>query len=197
MIHSNANTYNYHSKKIMLSNIPNHILQTQRIMKLNKNSKMLTNDFDSNDEDINQIYPYTGDLKDKIYQTIYGSSYINNEINTKKNHSNDKFNRFNYLKRIILPFDLNSTIILENKNILKQIIKKELENKKIKYIFKKNKCTCWKNDSKLIIQIINIDEENNCYTINFHIKKQNNNFFNLLFCKEFFKNIIYKYKLNK
>ena len=91
-------------------------------------------------------------------------------------------------------FDLNTVIFVNDRKRFNLVVNKELENKKIKYIFKNNKYLCWRNDNKLMIQLLKIGK--NCYAINMHIIKQSN-FFNIVFLKEFFKNIVNKYNLNK
>ena len=104
-----------------------------------------------------------------------------------------EFKKFNYYKKDgYIPFDLNNIVLIDNKNILNQKIKKELEYKNIKYTIKNNKYICWRKDSKLIFDIKKIDESNNCHVINVNISKQKKNFFNISFCKEFFKNIVNK-----
>ena len=87
-----------------------------------------------------------------------------------------------------LPLDLINIFIVDN-SVLKRVINKELESKKIKYFNKNNKYLCWKNDNKVMFEIKEIDEIINCFIIIIEPSKQKNNFFNISFWKEFLSNI--------
>lgn len=193
-IFSKANIYN-NSNKLILNNMPNYILNTQKQFKYIRKRKIINNDFGNTTDDF-LGKSFVDSHQDKMNQTTFDSydlNYNNNYI--KNNISNNKCNKIIFPKKIsYTSFDLNTVIYINDKKRLNLVINKELENKKIKYIFKNNKYLCWRNDNKLMIQLIKIG--NNCYAINMHIIKQSN-FFNVVFLKEFFKNIVNKYKLNK
>lgn len=193
-IFSNRNIYN-NSNRLILNNMPNYIINTQKQFKFIRKRKIINNDFSNTTDDF-LGKSYGDDHQDKMHQTTFDSydlnfnnSYINNNI------SNDKYNKMIYPKKITYtPFDLNTVVFINDKKRFNLIINKELENKKIKYIFKNNKYLCWRNDNKLMIQLIKIGK--NCCAMHMHIIKQSN-FFNIVFLKEFFKNIVNKYNSNK
>ena len=169
---------------------------TSKIIKNNKKQKIKFYKSDSNEkykEKIKKKY-YSKKLKfnSRNYaksNTIYNSKETKNNINQTYTHQNKNSeinqNKFNYI-----PFNLNNIIVINNKNLFKQIINKELEDKKIKYSIKNNKYLCWKNDNKLTIEIKQIDEINNCYSINMKLINQKNNILNSSFCGDFFRNIV-------
>jgi 5'-AMP-activated protein kinase catalytic alpha subunit len=179
------------SKKLILNNMSNYIINTQKQLKYIRKRKIINNDF-SNTTDEFLGKSYGDNPQDKMPPTTFDSydlNFNNSYIN------NNKCNKMIVPKKIsYTSFDLNTAIFINDRKRFNLIINKELENKKIKYIFKNNKYLCWRNDNKLMIQIIKIGK--NCYAINMHIIKQSN-FFNIVFLKEFFKNIVNKYNLNK
>ena len=179
------------SNKLIFNNMPNYIINTQKQLKYIRKRKIINNDFSNTTDDF-LGKSYVDDRQDKMHQTTFDSydlNFNNSYIN------NNKCNKMIFPKKITYTsFDLNTVIFVNDRKRFNLVVNKELENKKIKYIFKNNKYLCWRNDNKLMIQIIKIGK--NCYAINMHIIKQSN-FFNIVFLKEFFKNIVNKYNLNK
>ena len=176
------------SKKI----IKNYISNTQRDSKYNKKRRaIIKNKLDSNDDIL--IKSYADIYQDKTHSMTFNQNELNLIMRYDGSSIKKEFKKFNYYKKDgYIPFYLNNIVLIDNKNILNQKIKKELEYKNIKYTIKNNKYICWRKDSKLIFDIKKIDESNNCHVINVNISKQKKNFFNISFCKEFFKNIVNK-----
>ena len=185
---SNINTNNC-SKKII---IDDYISNTQRYTKHNKKRRIIkNNEFNMHDDTLIKSYAdinnnkynnSTYNANDMHYSYLVNNNFLNNNNKEINNQKNNKY----------FPFDLNNIILVENKDNLKQIINKELEFKKIKYSMKNNKYICWKNDSKLTIEINNFEEINNCYVININTMKQKNTIFNISFCNQLLKSIINK-----
>ena len=103
------------------------------------------------------------DLFNKYKNRI--KSYNQKNKDSEINYIFDEYNINNDIK----IFDLNSIKYYKNYNNIKEIkekIKKELDNKKVKYNLKKNKYCCYyKNDNKFEIEICPINEQKNIYII--------------------------------
>ena len=166
------------SKKLIIND---YISNTQR-EKRNKRRRIIKNSKLTLTSE-NLINSYVDINRNNLHR-IYDLNKIN------YNNKNEKISNLIVPKKIsYLPFDLNNIFIADSKEIIKKIINKELESKKIKYEIKNNKYLCWKNDNKFFFEIKQINENNNCYVINIGLTKQKNNDFNISFFKEFFKNI--------
>ena len=135
-------------------------------------------------------------IDNEVCQTFDSNSKSHNS-RKNKSKKNDKFkntelsfiydeNDNNNLK----VFDLNSINFYENYNSkeIKEKIKRELDNKKVKYTLKKNKYCCYyKNENKFDIDIYSVNEVKNVYIIKY-IKKYGNT--NVI--KDIFKYILLK-----
>ena len=112
----------------------------------------------------------------------------NGSLNKKNKYKNIEFSIYDD-NNILKIFDLNSIYIRKNYNDIKEIkekIKKELDNKKVKYNLKKNKYVCYyKNENKFEIEIHRIYDINNIYIIK-TIKK----FGNIQLIKDINRNIL-------
>jgi len=158
--HTTFNNYkkylNYSKKKYLTERIGN-----QEIFNGNKNSSnsfgndLYNNTFDNNNNNHKSYNKYKNrskknehKLKNTILNYLYEESNTNNEMRL---------------------FDLSTINFYKNYNNnkeLKERIKKELDNKKIKYNLKKNKFCCYyKNDNKFDIDIYMINEVKNIYII--------------------------------
>jgi hypothetical protein len=144
----------------------------------------------------NQDNNSNNSLDNEVCQT-YDSNPKSHNSRKYKSKKNDKFkntelsfiydeNDINNLK----VFDLNSINFYENYNNkeIKEKIKRELDNKKVKYTLKKNKYCCYyKNENKFDIDIYSVNEVKNIYIIKC-IKKYGNT--NVI--KDIFKYILLK-----
>ena len=136
--------------------------------------------------------------QDKMHHTTYYSNELTYNNNSINNYEIDRIKHLSFIsKKKYFPLELNNMIIIRDKKFLNHIIKRELEFKKIIFVVKRGKYYCWKNDHKFTIEIIKADGSNNCYVININRDKQNNNYFNISFCKELVATIINKIKNNK
>ena len=152
----------------------------------NSKKKYLTEKF-SNIEEQNddKNRESSNSLNNEIYNTLQNNSNSNsrhkNRIkktnlkykNNELNNINDEYNVNNDIK----IFDLNSINYCKNNSDIKEIkekMKKELDNKKVKYNLIKNKFRCYyKNDNKFEIEIYPMNESKNIYIIKY-IKKLGN-----------------------
>ena len=111
-----------------------------------------------------------------IYNHDNTPDLINKYKNRIKNNKNNKNSEINYIyedyniiNNDIKIFDLNSISYYKNYNNIKELkekIKKELDNKKVKYNIKKNKyCCCSKKVNKFEIELFPINEYKNIYII--------------------------------
>ena len=124
-------------------------------------------------------------FNEDYYKTLdNNSSYSKHKNRLKKNNNKNKnteldskFDEFNMNNNIKI-FDLNNIYYFKNCNDIKEIkekLKKELDNKKIKYNLIKNKFYCYyKNDNKFEIDIYHNNEAKNIYIIKY-VKKFGNN----------------------
>jgi hypothetical protein len=145
----------------------------------------------------NQDNNSSNSLDNDLYQ-IYDNNHKSHNSRKNKSKKNVKFKNtelsFIYEENDVNDlkiFDLNTINFYENYNSSKEIkekIKKELDNKRIKYNLKKNKYCCYyKNDNKFDIDIYSVSEVKNIYIIKC-VKKYGNT--NLI--KDIFKFILSK-----
>ena len=165
----------------------NHHTTVNNYHKLLNNSKKkyLTKKFDNIEEhNANKNRESNNSLNNEIYNVLERNSNSNSKhknrikkVNLKyKNNELNNINGGYKMNNDIKIFDLNSINYCKN-NIdikeLKEKMKKELDNKKVKYNLTKNKFRCNKNDNKFEIEIYPLNESKNIYIIKY-IKKFGN-----------------------
>ena len=108
--------------------------------------------------------------------------------NVEYNSIFDDYNENNSEKQVL---DLNSIFYCKNYGDIKEIkekIKKELDNKKVKYNLKKNKFCCYyKNENKFNLEIYPLNDVKNIFIIKY-VKKLGN----ILTIKDIYKFLIGK-----
>ena len=189
-INKNNKVYTHNFKKAKTKNINNN--QNYDKIKMLNNQKY-------NDERNHSINHHTTINNYQKYlnytmQSDIKSKDSNGFLNKKNKYKNLEFSIYDDDNNILKIFDLNSICCCKNYNDIKEIkekIKKELDNKKVKYNLKKNKYCCYyKNDNKFEIEIYPIYDINNIYIIK-TIKK----FGNIQLVKDISRNILSKLNL--
>ena len=183
----NSKIINGSKKKLIIND---YISNTHTKPNKRKKRRIIKSHFNLNDETLIKSFVAI-DLNNFHFTTnINEAKDANSNINYTNYYSIKKKSKkmMNPKKDVYLPLDLNNIFIVDI-SVLKRVINKELESKKIKYYNKNNKYLCWKNDNKLFFELKEIDEINNCYIIIIEPPKQKNNFFNISFWKEFLSNI--------
>ena len=136
-------------------------------------------------------------IENKLYDT-YENNIKNDEKNKIKKMTKNKnveynsifddYNENNSEKQVL---DLNSIFYCKNYGDIKEIkekIKKELDNKKVKYNLKKNKFCCYyKNENKFNLEIYPLNDVKNIFIIKY-VKKLGN----ILTIKDIYKFLIGK-----
>ena len=131
-----------------------------------QNEKLTTTDFNFFSTKNNHIISNFDFYRDKILKKAQNSknNILSERIQKKK--ANEYKKNYNFLK----PFDLNSLIYINKNYDIKDIIKKSLISKNIKYNDNGNKYTCHKNEIKFKINIISVNELVVAFIIKFYQK---------------------------
>ena len=155
-----------------INNYPNHLNESKKkyMTEKNENSEINNNNNNSSNSIDNELNCNTLENNHKIYNTYNSYSNKNKKNNKNKNKElsfiYDEEN--NYNNNDMKLFDLNSINYYKNYNDVKDLkekIKKELENKKIKFNLKKNTFYCNHKDAKFNIEIDLINDVKNIYII--------------------------------
>ena len=179
----NKKNINHHTT---INNYPKILNSSKKKYNTKRNGNMEiynnTNTNSSNSLDNELFNTYDNNNDNKIYSTINN----NNNSKCKNKEVNFIFDEDNISKL----FDLYNINYLKNYNDIKEIkekIKKELDNKKIKYILKKNIFSCTHKNDKFNIEIDLLNDAKNIYII-----KCNKKFGNISAIKDIYKFIVLK-----
>ena len=161
-IKSNNSNNKFFSKKSIYNT--KQLFKSLKTDSYTYNEKLTTTDCNFFSTKNNNIISNFDFYRDRILKKAENSkNNILSERIQKKKSNEDKKN-YNFLK----PFDLNSLINIKKDSDIKEIVRKSLVSKNIKYNDNGNKYTCHKNELKFKINIINVNELDGAFIIKFY-----------------------------